>query len=139
MAGKLASTIVANQPRGRPGELLPHGHNLVEVGGGGNCFYATMLDQIICDGGEQKSLLRAAKAQYLLHNRSNFQQDCMVIDDEKPVSVEDYTSRVSTTGEYAGNVQIAIMARLTIHDIVIYSMDQGVTRTISVDDSSLSQ
>ena len=25
-------------------------YNLVEVGGGGDCFYASMSDQIFCDG-----------------------------------------------------------------------------------------
>ena len=46
-------------------------YNLVEVGGGGDCFYASMFDQIFCDGGEQKNYLRAATAQYLLHNKNH--------------------------------------------------------------------
>ena len=50
-------------------------YNLVEVGDGGDCFYASMLDQIFCDGGEQKTYLRAATAQYLLHNKITFPQE----------------------------------------------------------------
>ena len=70
-------------------------YNLVEVGGGGDCFYASMLDQIFCDGVKQKNYLRAATAQYLLHNKITFLQEFMVLDGEEPVSVEDYASRVA--------------------------------------------
>ena len=139
--GLPAKPVVTNQFIGRrSGNLLLHDdYTLVEVGGGGDCFYASMLDQIFCNGGEQKNYLRAAMAQYLLHNKINFPQEFMVLDDERPMSVEDYASRISLTGEYAGNVEIAIMARLTQHDIVVHSTDQGVTRTIRVDDSGRSQ
>ena len=64
-------------------------YNLVEVEGGGDCFYALMWDKIFCDGGEQKNYLRAATAQYLLHNKITFPQEFMVLDGEEPVSVEE--------------------------------------------------
>jgi hypothetical protein len=79
-------------------------YTLVEVGVGGDCFYALMSDKIFCDGGEQKTYLRAATAQYLLHNKVSFPQEFMVLDGEGPVAVEEYASRVATTGEYARNV-----------------------------------
>jgi hypothetical protein len=63
----------------------------------------------------------------------------MVLDGKGPVAVEHYASRIATTGEYAGNVEIAIMARLTQHDIVVHSTDQGCKRTIRVDDSGRSK
>ena len=63
----------------------------------------------------------------------------MALDGEEPVSVEDYASRVALTGKYAGNVEIAIMARLTQHNIFVHSTDQGWTRTIRVDDSGHSK
>ena len=68
--GLLAKTVVTNQVIGRSGNLLLHDYNLVEVRGGEDCFYASMLGQIFCDGGEQQNYLRAATAQYLLHNKS---------------------------------------------------------------------
>jgi hypothetical protein len=114
-------------------------YSLVEVGGGGDCFYATMSDQIFCDGGEQKTYLRTATAQYLLHNKLSFPQEFMVLDCEGPVAVEDYASRVATTGKYAGHVEIAIMAKLTQHDIVVHSTDHGCTRTVRVDNSGRSK
>ncbi len=99
----------ANPPQAKP----VNDNKLVEVGGGGDCFYASMSDQIFCDGGEQKNHLRAATAQYLLQNKATVQKEFMVLDDEEPMSVEVYASRVALTGGYAGNFEIAIMARLT--------------------------
>jgi hypothetical protein len=42
---------------------------------------------------------------------------------------------VVTSGEYAGNVEIVVMAKLTQHNIIVYSPVKGSTRTIKVDNS----
>ena len=122
---------------GTGGAKVPEERRAVDVGGGGDCLYYVIADQALCDPSLAPAF-RAMIAKYLLDNRDSIDMNFMILgDEEEAVTVEAYSARVSTQGEYAGYVELSAFARILQHRIIIYEKDgdQVRTRVIEVDDS----
>ena len=98
--------------------ITKKGLKIEEVSGDGNCLFRSVGDQIF--GEESKhEFLREQVCDHLEVNKEEYK---WFIEEDK--NIDDYISTMRTAGEWGGQLEMSILAKLHMFNVIIYQIEQ---------------